>query len=247
MFTNSPGNNGNNPMLGGSSHGIQTWKSAPVQTATAPVASSSSTPVEPTAAELQLKQLTSLLQKDPAQLSPEVQQMMQTLHINTSQADTKHMHAAVTRLGNAKSNLAHTQAARAHLHMCWRAFMTDAVSRWEKYVAEFSEQDTQMETQLGKNVAELKEARRALEEVKDKAIAKEEVPTDGGDISDEELTEEKKDSAVALRTDMATIVHSLQGLKQKAEECAEQEAQRKKARTDMVGAIATSKAAQPFA
>lgn len=125
--------------------------------------------------------------------------------------------------------------------------MSDVVSRWEQYVKDFSEQDTQMENQLTSNFAELKEARKALKEVKEKAIAKEESPADGGDISDEELTEEKRDSNGALRTDMAAIVNSLKGLKQKADESVEQEAQRKKARTELVGAIAASKAAQPFA
>ena len=97
-----------------------------------------------------MKNLLSALKKVSAELPPEVQAAMQKMHGDDDKQLTKQLHAAVSQLGNSKKALADLTAARSNLHSSWNTFLESAITRWERYSEEFTQQDKDLAAQIEK-------------------------------------------------------------------------------------------------
>ena len=132
---------------------------------------------------MQVKQLLSALKKVSADLPPEVQAAMQKMHGDDDKQLTKQLHSAVSQRGNSKKSLAELTSARANLHSSWNAFLESAITRWERYSEEFTQQDKDLASQIEKakeTMKACKEHFRSLQALEGSAASTAEV------ISDEE-------------------------------------------------------------
>lgn len=98
----------------------------------------------------QIKGLLTALKKVSSDLPPEVQSAMQKMQMDDSKNLTKQLHSAVSQLGNSKKALADLTTARANLHLSWNAFLESAITRWQRYSEEFTQQDTELASQIEK-------------------------------------------------------------------------------------------------
>ena len=93
------------------------------------------------------------LKKHSDTLPPELQSMVNDAAIKEGQQQTKQLHAVVAAHGRARKELQQAQLARYNLHTAWKGFLSQAVSLWEGYSRQFSEQ----EQQLNERVKQLKQ------------------------------------------------------------------------------------------
>ena len=98
----------------------------------------------------QLKGLLTALKKVSADLPADVQAAMQKFQVDDSKQLTKQLHSAVSQLGNSKKSLADLMNARANLHQSWSSFLDAAITRWQRYAEDFTQQDKDLATQIEK-------------------------------------------------------------------------------------------------
>jgi len=178
----------------------------------APPAPSIPQPPSQQAESAQLKGLLSALKKVSADLPPEVQSAMQKMQMDDSKQLTKQLHSAVSQLGNSKKTLVDLTTARANLHQSWSAFLEAAITRWQRYSEEFTQQDTELSAQIEKakeNMRLCKDHFKSLQALEGQA-AQEEAEV----ISDEELSAQPSKVDVHMKQ----MQESLQQLKGGMEE-----------------------------
>ncbi len=98
----------------------------------------------------QLKGLLTALKKVSADLPAEVQTAMQKFQVDDNKQLTKQLHSAVSQLGNSKKSLADLMNARANLHQSWSSFLEAAITRWQRYAEDFTQQDKDLAAQIEK-------------------------------------------------------------------------------------------------
>eukprot|EP00434_Breviolum_minutum_P019943 symbB.v1.2.017596.t1/scaffold1362.1/size123397/3 len=160
----------------------------------------------------QMRSLLSALKKASADLPPDVQAAMQKLNQDDGKTMTKQLHAAVSNLGNAKKSLAELSLARANLHTGWNSFLEAAITRWQRYSEEFTQQDQDLAGQIEKAkeaVKVCKENFRSLQ--KSEGVAKDDTAEVISD--EEELTVPSK-----VDEHMSQMQQSLMALKGGMEE-----------------------------
>lgn len=116
----------------------------------APTTATAAPPPPPQVENTQIKSLLTALKKVSTDLPPEVQSAMQKMQVDDSKNLTKQLHSAVSQLGNSKKALVDLTTARANLHHSWNAFLEAAITRWQRYSEEFTQQDTELAAQIEK-------------------------------------------------------------------------------------------------
>lgn len=189
------------------------WKSQPVQEGGA---SASTTPPQTQDPKVQL--LLGRLQKESSNFSPEIQNMIQDLQVQTSQQATKDLHAQVTRLGQAKKQLQLAIEARGRLHGSWQTYIADAIQRWEKNAEDFQSEETKIESDLTKARDNLLAAKESLEAAKlqatkfNLAVAQEEEGEDDAEMLASSLAGKR------IHQNMTSLVTTLQEMHNQATE-----------------------------
>lgn len=126
------------------------------------------------------------------------------------QQDTKGLHQAVSKLGQAKKQLANLRSTRWQLHTNWLAFLQTAISQWQANMKEFTANDADLLEKITVAKTQLAQAREALANCKEK-VAGAEGNNDVKEISDEEMVrEETSKELVAGFQQMTTSLEALQ-------------------------------------
>eukprot|EP00438_Fugacium_kawagutii_P027748 Skav224801 [mRNA] locus=scaffold764:659077:665030:- [translate_table: standard] len=176
-------------------------------------------PVLPSASDLTLRQLLGALKKCD-NLSPEVQNLMQTSEAQNLNAVTRDLHLVVNQIGTARRNLEESRMARARLHSSWKSFLETSITRWHGYIEAFARQDQQLQDETVAALASLKQARAILAESRDKATASAgpKSDADAQEISDDEnMIQDKDSSAKQILADVKEVADSLINLKHKVD------------------------------
>lgn len=89
----------------------------------------------------QFRSLVAALKKHTEELPDDVQQVMKEMHVRSGQEETKLLHSAVSQHGRAKKEVQEAQSARFQMHTAWRNFLSQSAQQWQKYAAQFMEQE----------------------------------------------------------------------------------------------------------
>lgn len=162
------------------------------------------------------------LKKHSEALPPELQTMVNEAAIKEGQQQTKQLHAVVAAHGRARKELQQAQLARFNLHNAWRGFLSQAVSQWQGYSAQFLEQEKQMNERVNSAMEALDQAKESL--AKAKSTAGIETKEDTMAISDEETDKDLAGStADKIKEGLTNLQTSLAALQSSAEQMVEDE------------------------
>ena len=189
----------------------------------APPSAATSTPDK---AEMLLQELASSLSHSEQPLDSRVQNVLAKIALKPSDP-SQQMQSANSRLKNARENLQKAKEARQNLHRNWRAFLNDAVKRWEAHSNKFTAEDKELLEAIGVATASFHEAKdyfQASREVLEAHDSKETIQ----EISDDELLSE---SAPSVNEDIAMMLTSLSKIRDRQEEAQEEGTAAKKPRT----------------
>ncbi|CAL1143827.1 unnamed protein product [Cladocopium goreaui] len=179
-------------------------------------------PMQQNAEDKQLKSLMAVLKKHSDTLPPEVQNMVNEAAIKEGQQQTKQLHAVVAAHGRARKELQQAQLARFQLHNAWRGFLSQAVTQWQGYSAQFLEQEKQMNERVNTAMEALNQAKESL--AKAKSTAGVEAKEDTMAISDEEPDKEIAGcTADRIQEGLTNLQSSLEALQTSAEQMVEDE------------------------
>ena len=81
------------------------------------------------------------------------------------------MHSATSRLDNARKELQRAKEAKLNLHRNWRAFLCEAVKRWEGHTQKFATEGAELQEAIDTATAAFHEARENFEASKEKLTA----------------------------------------------------------------------------
>lgn len=148
--------------------------------------------------------------------------MVNEAAIKEGQQQTKQLHALVAAHGRARKELQQAQLARFNLHTAWRSFLSQAVSLWEGYSKQFSEQEQQLNERVETAQAALDQAKENL------ATTKSQAGVEGKDaamqISDDENDKDIAGATSArIKEGLSNLHTSLEALKTSAEQLVEEE------------------------
>ena len=177
-----------------------------------------------TAVDPKMKTLLAALKKNESTLPTDVQSLLQDVSTANAQADTKTMHAAVAKQGQARKKLQELKASRAQLHRSWSSYVAEAVDRWKKNLENFTAEDADLETQISEAWENVQTAKEHMETIK---TAMEETESGGIDLtneSDEENMAEKTEPAATIKEGMQSMAMNLEALSKKAEEMVQESA-----------------------
>ena len=191
-------------------------------------------PANPEAA--QLAKLLQALKSSGESLAPEVQEVIKEVDIVDCHASKKQLHSVVNQISNSRRAMAETAAARAQLHMAWKSFLTDAVTRWEAYMTDFAAQDESLAEQFTKAQQEWEAAKTNFRVTKRSLDVsskddKEKEEEDAHVISDADEMEGKSEEDTKIKEGINNMTTALQSLKKQSETIAaesEQAAKRQK-------------------
>eukprot|EP00438_Fugacium_kawagutii_P024003 Skav207431 [mRNA] locus=scaffold1798:143717:152019:+ [translate_table: standard] len=181
---------------------------------------------EPSESDIALRSLLNIMKKEEG-LSSEAKEALQSLTIKKEQDDTRQMHSAVAKLGNARRHLAATIGTRHQLHGSWAKFLQASVAQWQEYTQTFAKQDAE-------SLAQIQEAQKALAAAKEcfaESRSSLGVPH-AIELDEEEEDAAKTDQGSRITTEMEGVSETLNSLKSKADEIVaedQQEAKRLKA------------------
>ena len=179
-------------------------------------------PVQQSSEDKQLKTIMAALKKHSDTLPPELQSMVNEAAIKEGQQKTKQLHAVVAAHGRARKELQQAQLARFHLHNAWRGFLSQAVTQWQGYSAQFMEQEKQMNERVNAAMEALDQARESL--AKAKSTAGIETKEDAMAVSDEEPDKDLAGStADRIKEGLTNLQTSLEALQSSAEQMVEDE------------------------
>ena len=176
----------------------------------------------------QLAKLLQVLKNSGEALAPEVQEM--EVDLVDVQASKKQLHSVVNQIAGARKCMAETAVARAQLHMAWKAFLTDAVSRWEGYMKDFIEQDENLAAQFAKAQQDWQSAKDNFRVAKrslsgNSKEEKEKEEEEAQEISDVEEVDSKTEEETKIKEGITNMAEALQNLKSQAETIAAESAQ----------------------
>jgi len=179
-------------------------------------------PAQQSTEDKQLKTLMAALKKHSDTLPPELQNMVNEAAIKEGQQETKQLHAVVAAHGRARKELQQAQLARFHLHNAWRGFLSQAVTQWQGYSAQFMEQEKQMNERVSSAMEALDQAKECL--AKAKSTAGIEAKEDAMTVSDEEPDKDLAGStADRIKEGLSNLQTSLEALQTSAEQMVEDE------------------------
>ena len=181
-------------------------------------------------AELLLQELANTLNRSDQPLDARVQNILSKVSIKPPDP-SQQMQSANSRLKNARENLQRAKEAKQNLHKSWRAFLADAVKRWETHSAKFTQEDEELQVAINAATQSFQEAKDYFEASREMLVAhdsKEIIQ----EISDDELLQ---DATPAVAEDIATMLTSLTRLRDRQEEAHQGESAPKKARTEEPG------------
>lgn len=210
---------------------------APDPTAAPPWATSAAT-ASGGETEKQLRQLITTLQKEEG-LSAQAQEALQQITIKTEQDDTRLMHSAVARLGNARKHLASAVGSRHQLHAAWAKFLQTSIAQWQQWTEDFGKQDKEALDKINLAKQSLAAAKEQFAGNRGNLGLK----TEPVDLASSDDEDGKSNKGAQLAVDMEGVAVTLQGLKSKADEMVaedQQEAKRCKTATPAQGAAATA-------
>ena len=184
----------------------------------------------------QLAKLLHALKSNGETLSPEIKEIMKEVDLGDVHASKKHLHHVVNQISDARRRMTETSSARAQLHLAWKAFLTDAVDRWDQYMKDFAEQDNNMAAQFAKATQDWEEAKANFKVTKKSLNAEKEDKEakdgeeDAQEISDMEDTESKTEEDTKIKEGIGHMSNALRELKTQAEAIAAESSQVKKQR-----------------
>ena len=111
---------------------------------------------------------------------------------------SQQMQSANSRLKNAREHLQREKEAKQNLHRNWRAFLSEAVKRWEAHSAKFTKEENELQEAINAATTAFQEAKEFFEtslEVLEAHDSKETVQ----EISDDELLSEATPSVACGR------------------------------------------------
>ena len=170
----------------------------------------------------QLRTILAALKKHNDVLPPELQNMVNDAAIKEGQQQTKQLHAVVTAHGKARKELQQAQLARYDLHNAWRSFLSQAVTQWQGYSAQFMEQEKQMNERVTAAQTALEQAKENLATAK--ASAGIESKDDTMNVSDEEQDKDLTGTAShRIQEGLTSLQTNLEALQQSATQMLEDE------------------------
>jgi signal transduction histidine kinase len=179
-------------------------------------------PSQATPEDRQLKTILAALKKHNDVLPPELQNMVNDAAIKEGQQQTKQLHAVVTAHGKARKELQQAQLARYNLHNAWRSFLSQAVTQWQGYSAQFMEQEKQMNERVIAAQTALDQAKENLATAK--ASAGIEAKDDNMNVSDEEQDKDLTGTAShRIQEGLTSLQTNLEALQQSATQMLEDE------------------------
>lgn len=162
------------------------------------------------------------LKKHNDVLPPELQSMVNDAAIKEGQQQTKQLHAVVTAHGKARKELQQAQLARYNLHNAWRSFLSQAVTQWQGYSAQFLQQEKNMAERVATAQTALEQAKENLASAK--ASAGIEAKDDTMNVSDEEQDKDLSGGAsVRIQEGLTSLQTSLEALQTSATQMLEDE------------------------
>ena len=186
------------------------------------LASAAPPPSQAAPEDRQLRTILAALKKHNDVLPPELQNMVNDAAIKEGQQQTKQLHAVVTAHGKARKELQQAQLARYNLHNAWRSFLSQAVTQWQGYSAQFMEQEKQMNERVTAAQTALEQARESLATAK--ASAGIETKDDTMNVSDEEQDKDLTGTAShRIQEGLTSLQTNLEALQQSATQMLEDE------------------------
>ena len=191
-------------------------------------ATTSNPPTQETKSDQKLKQIMAALKKHEANLTPDLQQLAQETTMVQSQDNTRQLHSAVSKLGQAKKVLQKLRASRQNLHVVWKNYIAESVNKWKDFCEQFEKQDNDLARQLQEALQSVKTAEAGLEstkkeakEIKEDEDMSEQAPQE---ISDDENPEQLDLNGANIMGGMNDMLKSLEALQQCAEAAIEAKA-----------------------
>ena len=179
------------------------------------------------------------LKKNEANLTPDLQLLVQESTMVQSQDNTRQLHSAVSKLGQAKKVLQKLRASRQNLHVVWKNYIAESVTKWKEFCEQFEKQDSDLARQLQEALQSVKIAEAGLESSKKEAkeMKEDDNMSDQGpqEISDEENPEQLDLNGANIMGGMNDMLKNLEALQQCAEAAIEAKAP-KRPRLDGHGA-----------
>ena len=151
------------------------------------------------------------LKKHSDTLPAELQTMVNEAAIKEGQQQTKQLHAVVAAHGRARKELQQAQLARFNLHNAWRGFLSQAVTQWQGYSAQFLDQEKQMNARVTTAMEALEQAKESL--AKAKSTAGIETKEDAMAVSDEEAQDLAGPTADRITEGLTNLQTSLKHFK----------------------------------
>lgn len=203
--------------------------------------SSAANPREEQSAAAKYKELLNQLKKTPETLTPEVQAIVTKETVQETRGAAKSLHSAVSKMEKAQGALDAANGARLQLHSRWRTFISSAVPRWHKWIADFQQDDADLKEKI-------KTAKEYLESVQAEYGQQH---TQFGLKAPIEIVDEEDDTvdraAGKIMESMDCMMQSLSDVKEKADTLyAEQEKAAKRPRVDPPNADGSVPEQPPF-
>lgn len=220
--------------------------------------SSAMSSAQETKSDQKLKQIIAALKKSEANLTPDLQLLVQETTMVQSQDNTRQLHSAVSKLGQAKKALQKLRASRQNLHVVWKNYIAESVTKWKGFCEQFEKQDSDLAKQLHEAIQSVKIAEAGLESTKKdaKETKDDDDMSDQGpqEISDEENPEQLDVNGASLMGGMNDMLKNLEALQQCAEAAIEAKAPKRPRLEDpgeedggpSAAASLHQKAGQPF-
>lgn len=174
----------------------------------------------------QFKALIAALRRHTEDLPEDVQCLVKEANVRTGQEETKALHSAVTQHGRAKKEVEEAQIARCNMHVAWRNFLAASVQQWQKYSAQFLEQEKTLTDRLQQALENLAVAKTNLSTCK--ATAGLDAKEDAAMPSDVEEVEPKSFETSAgkrIADSFKDLSTNLQALHTQAEQAVQLEAE----------------------
>lgn len=176
-----------------------------------------------------------LLRSTKDQLPAEVQNYLHESTVQDTKAGVKELHSAVTEFGKCRSSWNAAAQSRAILHNAWKGFIVQAVQEWDKYMAQFKEEDEKLMEAINSARKHFDAAKSQLEEIRVKVGQSDQAEVVSDDTAEEPM---KVDSAALIQENIASMQGALETLKTKAQEMVEDS--NKKLKTEF-GAVEVGK------
>lgn len=180
-----------------------------------------------------LKELITALKKSQAEQDPEVKAIVQKTTLTEGQGAAQTLYTAVDDLTSAREALDCARLARHNLHIRWRNFLADAVTRWQKHTADFQKEEKELTEHIEVARHALQHAVKKFEDSKTELgdqvvdVDAEEAMTEGTETADKDVM------GAALQESLTTMSAQLESLQASAEAMVTEEVNsNKRQRTD---------------